>query len=80
MLAIAEDLGDNETTVGGKISVSHLKPSAIGTSVCISSILTDVDGKKLSFSLQAKDSNGIIAEGEHIRFTVDKERFMSKIK
>ena len=80
MLTVAKDLSDNETTVGGMISVSHLRPSSIGTTVEISAILTDVDGKKLSFSLQAKDSNGIIAEGEHIRFTVDKERFMSKVK
>ena len=80
MLTVAKDLSDNETTVGGMISVSHLRPSSIGTTVEISAILTDVNGKKLTFSLQAKDSASIIAEGEHIRFIVDKERFMSKLK
>ena len=80
MLTVAKDLSDNETTVGGKISVSHLRPSAIGTTVEISAIVTDVDGKKITFSLQAKDSSNVIAEGEHIRFIVDKERFMSKLK
>ena len=80
MLTVAKDLSDNETTVGGMISVSHLRPSSIGTTVVISAILTDVNGKKLSFSLQAKDSYNVIADGEHIRFIVDKERFMSKLK
>ena len=80
MLTVAKDLSDNETTVEGMISVSHLRPSSIGTTVEISAILTDVNGKKLTFSLQAKDSASIIAEGEHIRFIVDKERFMSKLK
>ena len=80
MLTVAKDLSDNETTVGGMISVSHLRPSSIGTTVEISAILTDVNGKKLTFSLRAKDSSNVIAEGEHIRFTVDKERFMSKVK
>jgi len=79
MLSVSGFLPAGETTVGGKIDITHLRPSAIGTEVGVCAILTEVDGKKLTFQIVAKDKIGDIAKGTHIRFIVDKEKFMGKL-
>lgn len=79
MLSVSGFLPAGETTVGGKIDITHLRPSAIGTEVGVCAILTEVEGKKLTFQIVAKDKTGDIAKGTHIRIIVDKEKFMGKL-
>lgn len=79
MLAVAGELPEGSTTVGGQIASSHLKPTALGQQVKATATLVEVDGRKLKFTIVAEDENGIIGEGEHLRFMVDRERFMSKL-
>jgi predicted thioesterase len=79
MLSVSGFLPAGATTVGGKIDITHLRPSAIGTEVEVCATLTKVDGKKLTFQVAAQDKAGSIAEGAHIRFIVDRERFMGKL-
>jgi predicted thioesterase len=42
-------------------------------------VLTAVEGRKLTFTVGASDEQGIIGEGVHVRFVVDRERFMAKL-
>ena len=79
MLAVAPALAPGETTVGGQISVSHLKPSAIGATVSATAVLTRVEGRKLSFALSASEGDKRIGEGTHIRFIVGREKFMGSL-
>lgn len=76
MLAVANELEDGQTTVGGHISLSHLKPSRVGAMVEATATLTKVDRRKLFFHVMAKQDGEVIGEGEHLRFVVDKQRFM----
>ncbi|MCM1114226.1 MAG: thioesterase [Clostridium sp.] len=78
--AVSPLLEENETTVGTKISVTHDKASGIGTVITASAILEEVDGRKLIFSVSAKDNNGnIIGKGEIERFVVLKDKFMKRV-
>lgn len=80
MNAVSEHLPKGSTTVGGMINTTHLKPSPLGETVQATAVLTEIEGRKLTFSIQAKDSKGdVIGEGTHIRFVVDRERFLSKL-
>lgn len=80
MKAVANDLSEAETTVGGMMNTTHIKPSAIGEEVSATAVLVEVEGKKLTFSVEAKDSKGnVIGQGTHIRFIVNRERFLSKL-
>lgn len=79
MLAVALHLGDDETTVGSMISTSHLKPSKVGSIVEARAELTEVDGRKLTFKISAYDGETLIGEGEHVRFVVNREKFLSKL-
>ena len=79
MLAVAEHLPEGATTVGAMMNTSHVKPSPIGDTVKTTAVLTDIEGRKLTFSIKAEDSKGIIGEAVHVRYIVDRERFMSKL-
>lgn len=79
MLAVAEHLPEGSTTVGAMMNTSHVKPSPVGDTVKTTAVLTDIEGRKLTFSIKAEDSKGIIGEAVHVRYIVDRERFMSKL-
>lgn len=79
MLAVASELPECSTTVGGHIESSHLKPSKIGDKVSATAEVTKVDGKKIEFKVSAYSGDTLLGEGTHLRFIVDKERFMSKL-
>lgn len=77
MLAVAEHLPEGCTTVGGHIESSHLKPTRIGNEIEATATLTKVDGKKLYFNVEAKEGDAVIGRGTHLRFIVNKDKFMS---
>ena len=80
MLAVADELPEGCTTVGGHIGSSHLKPSKIGDVVRAVAEVTKVDGKKIEFKVAAYSGDVLLGEGTHLRFIVDREKFMSKFQ
>ena len=79
MLAVAGKLPEGCTTVGGHIESSHLKPSKIGDKLSATAEVTKVEGKKIEFKVSAYSGAVLLGEGTHLRFIVDRERFMSKL-
>lgn len=79
MLAVSPELPEGSTTVGSMINTSHLRPTAVGQTIKATATLEAVEGRKLTFSIRAEDSNGTIGEGTHVRYIVDREKFMSKL-
>lgn len=79
MKAVADHLPEGTTTVGAMMNTSHIKPSPVGDKVKTTAVLTEVEGRKLTFSIVAEDSKGIIGEAIHVRYIVDRERFLSKL-
>lgn len=80
MMCVADEVGEGSTTVGGHISSSHLRPTGLGREIKAQAELIQVNGRKLTFKVQAFDENGLIGEGEHLRFIVDRGIFMSKLQ
>ena len=79
MLAVALHLDEGDTTVGSMISTSHLKPSKIGATISAIAELVEVDSRKLTFKIEAYDADVLIGSGEHIRYVVNREKFLSKL-
>lgn len=79
MLAVVDELPEGCTTVGGHIESSHLKPSKIGDVVRAVAEVTKVDGKKIEFKVAAYSGNTLLGEGTHLRFIVDRKKFMSRL-
>ena len=79
MLAVAPHLPEGSTTVGGHISASHIKPTPIGETVTATATVVKVDGKKIEFEVKAYCGDILLGEGSHLRFIVDREKFMSRL-
>lgn len=79
MLAVAAHLPEGSATVGTQMNTSHIKASPLGATITASAELTEVEGRKLTFTVKAWDEKGVIGEGVHTRFVVDRERFLSKL-
>ena len=72
-------LEEGFTTVGTTVNISHLAATPLGDTVTYSCELTEIDRRRLVFTVQAFDSKGKTGEGTHERFIVDSARFMSKL-
>lgn len=79
MLAVAPHLPEGCTTVGGHIESSHLRPSKLGAKVTATAIVTKVDGKKIEFKVEAHSGDTLLGEGTHLRFIVDRKKFLERI-
>lgn len=80
MKAVAPSLPEGSTTVGAMMQSTHVRPTAPGHEVKATAVLREVDGRKLTFDVKAEDENGLIGEGKHVRYIVDREKFLSKLK
>lgn len=69
---------DGMGTVGTKLDISHVAASPVGAEIRYESELTEVDRRRLVFSVRAYDDAGLIGEGTHERFIIDNAKFMSR--
>jgi predicted thioesterase len=67
-------------TVGTEVSVKHLAATPMGMHVTFRSELTQVDGRRVRFRVEAFDEKEKIAEGSHERFVVNVERFAARLR
>jgi len=80
MESILDFLPEGHVTVGSEVNVKHLKGTLPGKTVVCHSELQYVEGKKLIFKVVAKDETGVIGEGSHTRYVVNKEKFINNLK
>jgi predicted thioesterase len=78
--SVLPHLEEGQGTVGTLVNVSHLSATPIGKRVWCESELTEVDRRRLVFSVKAYDEAGLIGEGTHERFVIDTARFMQKLE
>lgn len=68
-----------EQSVGTHIDVSHEAATPPGLVVTATVTLTAIEGKKLTFAVEAHDGVDLISKGRHERFVIDKARFDAKV-
>lgn len=76
--ALASRMDDGATTVGMRVQLDHLRPTAIGGEVVAEAILEKIEGRRLTFTVSASDAKGLVAAGKVTRVLVDIERFLAK--
>lgn len=79
MNSVCSHLPEGSTTVGSMIESTHIRPSAIGETITATATLEEIENRKLTFKVTAADSKGPIGEGTHIRYIVDRKRFLGKL-
>lgn len=68
-----------EQTVGTHINVTHEAATPPGMEVTAIVELIAVEGRKLTFAVEAHDGVDLISKGRHERFVINKEKFDAKV-
>ena len=77
-VAIKDALDEGETTVGTMVNIEHVSATPLGGEIKVESVVTAVEGRKISFEVLASDNAGVIGKGTHDRFVINAEKFMAK--
>lgn len=78
--ALRPYIEEGESTVGSAVNVRHISPTPIGLEVTATATLTEIDGRRLVFQVEAHDGIDKIGEGTHERFLVSVDRFITRAR
>ena len=76
--AIDPHLPEGMSTVGADLKVRHMAATPVGLAVRAIAELTEIDGKRLVFSVKAFDEKEQIGSGTHERYVVNIRKFLEK--
>jgi len=76
--AVQNALPPGQTTVGTRLDVRHLAATPMGLAIRARAELREIDGRKLTFTVEAYDSQEKIGEGTHERVIVDPSRLIAR--
>ena len=76
--AVAGKLGPSETSVGYRVQLDHLAPTAVGGRVDAEATLETVESRRLTFRVSVSDGRGLVAAGRITRVVVERDRFLEK--
>ena len=68
-----------QQSVGIHVNVSHSAATPPGMTVTVKGRLEKVEGRKLSFALEAFDDQDQISTGTHERFIIDAQKFNAAV-
>jgi predicted thioesterase len=76
--AVAAHLPAGMATVGTELNVKHMAATPVGLAVRACARLTQIDGRRLVFHVEAFDDKEQIGSGTHERFVINVEKFLQK--
>jgi predicted thioesterase len=77
---LAKYLPAGYSSVGAHIDVHHLAPTPLGCSVRIRTEVREVQGFRVTFSVQAWDDQEQVGDGLHERVVIDEARFLKRVE
>ena len=77
--AMAPSLEDNERSVGLEIELRHLAPTPVGQTVTCLARVIHADGTQVTFQVEARDEQELVARGVHKRQIVRVDRFAQRV-
>jgi predicted thioesterase len=77
---LMEHADDGEDSVGVEIAMRHLAATLPDMEVEITATVKAVDGRRVTFELEAKDEIEQIGAGSHTRFVVDVAKTLERLK
>lgn len=77
--ALAGTLPPGSTSVGTHIDVYHTAATPVGMAVVATATLVEVEGRRLRFTVAARDAVEEVAHGVHERAMVDEQRFLARV-
>ena len=77
--ALKPYLDAGESAVGTHVNVRHVAPTPIGQRVAGEAEVTRVDGRRIQFTVRARDDTEEIGTGTHERVIVDLARLATRL-
>lgn len=66
-------------SVGAEVNVRHVAATPIGRTVTATAFITGIEGRLVSFRVQAHDGVRVIGEGTHQRGVIDLAKFEERL-
>jgi len=79
-LAVDHLLGPDGATVGASMAVRHLAPTPKGMKVHLRAELVKIEGRMLTFKVEAWDEVEKVGEAEHVRAIISMAKFAERIE
>jgi len=76
--ALEPVMSAGQSSVGIALDIRHLAATPRGRRVRARAEVIEVQGKKVTFQVQAWDESELIGEGTHTRYVIDVARFMQR--
>lgn len=76
--AVDPYLEDGFATVGLSLNVKHIAATPVGMKVTGKAELVEIEGKKLTFKVEAFDEQEKIGEGIHERYIIELSKFLER--
>lgn len=76
--ALLDHLDPALTSVGTSVTLEHRAASPVGAQVVVTAELTAVDGRRLTFAIEAHEGARLVGDGQIHRVVVDREKFLSR--
>lgn len=78
--ALAGALPGGSTSVSMRVHFDHVRPIPVGRPVFAAALLERVEGRRLTFSVEARDEAGdLVGSGRIVRIVVDRRRFEERV-
>ncbi len=76
--AVDPHLPQGFATVGSHLDVKHIAATPVGMIAYATAELTAIEGKKLTFVIEAYDEKEKIGEGTHQRYIIQLDKFLKR--
>jgi len=76
---LLEHVGDDEGSVGIAVDVEHLAAAPTGAPVDALAVVQAIDGKWVTFDVEARWGDIVLMRGRHRRAVVDQAKFLASL-
>ena len=75
-----ESLPEGYSTVGTCVDIRHLAPTALGKTVRAEVEIKELEGKKVTLNVSAKEGEIKVGEDSHERYVIEVAQFLERVK
>ncbi|MFN2464826.1 MAG: thioesterase family protein [Candidatus Dormibacteria bacterium] len=80
MRCVQPFLEEGQTTVGFIVNIRHLAPTGLGQEVSVRSTVKAVEGKRITFTVECREGDKKIGDGEHVRAIIESSSFLEQTR
>jgi predicted thioesterase len=76
--AILPFVEEGEVSVGTRVEIDHLAAAFLGPPITAISRVAKVDGRRITFDVEARQGDKLVMKGHHVRAIVSRDRLLNR--